>query len=96
MNPHHQASMQAEELLLLFLELFFTPWWCFFASSYKVDKRDSSNKSDERASSRKSNERACSSKQLVECIQREKEGRKVCEGKIFTGGRRGSDGSIVM
>jgi hypothetical protein len=29
MNPHHQASMQAEELLLLFLELFFTSWWCF-------------------------------------------------------------------
>jgi hypothetical protein len=68
----------------------------FFASSYKVDERASSYKSDDRASSCKSNERACSSKQLAECIQREKEGRKVCEGKIFTGGKRGSDGSIVM
>jgi hypothetical protein len=75
MNPHHQASMQAEELLLLFLELFFTSWWCFFASSYKVDEKASSYKSDERASSCNSNERACSSKQLAECIQREKEGR---------------------
>jgi hypothetical protein len=88
--------MQAEELLLLFLELFFTSWWCFFASSYKVDERASSYKSDARASSCKSNERACSSKQLAECIQRKKEGRKVCEGKIFTGGKGGSDGSIVM